>query len=48
MFTLGRGMFNEFVKKKEYYVLILGIDDVGKTVIILSFLSYSKSYLLYI
>lgn len=34
MFTLGWGIFNEFLKKQEYYVLILGIDDVGKTVLI--------------
>lgn len=32
MFTLGRGVYNELTKKEEFFVVILGLDNAGKTV----------------
>lgn len=32
MFTLLRGLWKYFFRKDEYYVLILGLDNAGKTV----------------
>lgn len=32
MFTLLRGLWNYFFKKEEYYIVILGLDNAGKTV----------------
>ena len=32
MFTLLRGLWDYFFKKDEYFVVILGLDNAGKTV----------------
>lgn len=32
MFTLLRGLWDYFFRKKDYYVVILGLDNAGKTV----------------
>lgn len=32
MFTLLRGLWKYFFRKDEYYVVILGLDNAGKTV----------------
>lgn len=32
MFALSKGLITQMVKKDEYYVTILGLDDAGKTV----------------
>ena len=32
MFTLLRGLWDYFFRKDEYYIVILGLDNAGKTV----------------
>ena len=32
MFTLLRGLWNYFFQKDEFFVVILGLDNAGKTV----------------
>lgn len=32
MFTLLRGLWKYFFRKDEYYIVILGLDNAGKTV----------------
>ena len=32
MFTLLQGLWKYFFRKEEYYVVILGLDNAGKTV----------------
>ena len=32
MFALGKGFIHQMVKKDEYNIAILGLDDAGKTV----------------
>ena len=32
MFTLLRGLWDYFFRKEEYYIVILGLDNAGKTV----------------
>ncbi|CAI4222444.1 unnamed protein product [Auanema sp. JU1783] len=40
MYTLSAGLWEKFFKKKDYYVLIVGLDDAGKT----TFLEQTKSH----
>lgn len=37
MYTLLSGLYNYVTQKEEYYVLIIGLDNAGKTV---SYISY--------
>lgn len=37
MYTLLHGFYKYMVQKDEYCVLILGLDDAGKTVIAMKF-----------
>lgn len=32
MYTLLSGLYNHLTRKEEYYVLIIGLDNAGKTV----------------
>lgn len=32
MYTLLSGFYNYLTRKEEYYVLIIGLDNAGKTV----------------
>lgn len=32
MYTLSAGIWEKFFKKKDYYVVIVGMDNAGKTV----------------
>jgi len=34
MYTLLSGLYKYIVQKEEYYIIILGLDNAGKTVII--------------
>lgn len=43
MFTLLQGLWKYFFRKEEYYVVILGLDNAGKTVIIIYWRSYPAS-----
>lgn len=38
MYTLLHGLYKYLVQKDEYFILILGLDNAGKTV------RYQKSY----
>ena len=39
MYTLSTGLWEKFFKKKDYYVVIVGLDNAGKT----TFLEQTKS-----
>ena len=41
MYTLLSGLYQHITRKEEYYVLIIGLDNAGKTV---NFLSSSINY----
>jgi ADP-ribosylation factor related protein 1 len=32
MYTLMTGLYKQWTRKEEYYVIILGLDNAGKTV----------------
>jgi len=32
MFALGNGVFREMTKKHEYFVVLIGLDQAGKSV----------------
>lgn len=32
MYTLTTGLYKQFTEKEEYFVIILGLDNAGKTV----------------
>jgi ADP-ribosylation factor related protein 1 len=34
MFTLLRGLWDYLFRKKEYYIVILGLDNAGKTTLL--------------
>lgn len=40
MYTLSAGIWENFFKKKDYYVVIIGLDNAGKT----TFLEQTKSH----
>ncbi|VDK68596.1 unnamed protein product [Cylicostephanus goldi] len=40
MYTLSAGLWERFFKKRDYYVVIVGLDNVGKT----TFLEQIKSH----
>ncbi|KAK5966491.1 ADP-ribosylation factor protein 1 [Trichostrongylus colubriformis] len=40
MYTLSAGLWEKFFKKRDYYVVIVGLDNVGKT----TFLEQTKSH----
>ncbi|PIC49930.1 hypothetical protein B9Z55_001031 [Caenorhabditis nigoni] len=40
MYTLSAGIWEKFFKKKDYYVVIVGLDNAGKT----TFLEQTKSH----
>lgn len=37
MYTLLHGLYKYLVQKDEYFILILGLDNAGKTVLALDF-----------
>lgn len=42
MYTLMHGFYKYLVQKDEYCVLILGLDDAGKTVSVLTQFNFRK------
>ncbi|KAI1727334.1 ADP-ribosylation factor family domain-containing protein [Ditylenchus destructor] len=45
MFSLGKGLYKEMVKKDEYFVAVLGLDNAGKTTFVEQFkANFDKSY----
>ncbi|KAL6732652.1 hypothetical protein Aduo_003504 [Ancylostoma duodenale] len=40
MYTLSAGLWERFFKKRDYYIVIVGLDNVGKT----TFLEQTKSH----
>lgn len=40
MYTLSAGIWEKFFKKKDYYVVIVGLDNAGKTVSLLNLRSH--------
>jgi len=46
MFSLMSGLWKYMFQKEEYFVLILGIDNAGKTVIIIIY-CYQLTYIPY-
>ncbi|VDO60018.1 hypothetical protein V3C99_006010 [Haemonchus contortus] len=40
MYTLSAGLWEKFFKKRDYYVVIVGLDNVGKT----TFLEQTKAH----
>lgn len=43
MYTLLHGLYKYLVQKDEYFILILGLDNAGKTVLALGF-CYFRGY----
>ncbi len=41
MYTLLSGLWQSWLRKDEYYVLLVGLDDAGKTVCVCAHVSYS-------
>lgn len=44
MYTLLSGFYNYITRKEEYYVLIIGLDNAGKTVSLFEKDSFSVKY----
>ncbi len=34
MFTLGTALYKLYTQKEEYYIIILGLDNAGKTTLL--------------
>lgn len=43
MYTLLHGLYKYLVQKDEYFILILGLDNAGKTVLTLGYCNF-RSY----
>uniref|UniRef100_A0A915DWT1 ADP-ribosylation factor-related protein 1 n=1 Tax=Ditylenchus dipsaci TaxID=166011 RepID=A0A915DWT1_9BILA len=45
MFALGRGMYKELIRKEEFFVVLIGLDNAGKTTFVEQFkANFDKTY----